>query len=70
MGGKNPAGLIWSNIMTQIHSNLPSAKFKVPNSVIVQSICSDSGQVAGNSCKNTYTEYFLKGTSPDNCAIH
>lgn len=25
--GKNPAGLIWSSVMTKIHSKLPSAKF-------------------------------------------
>lgn len=69
-GGKNPAGLIWSSIMTKIHSDLPSAKFEITNGVVKQTICKDSGLVATSNCKNTYTEYFLKGTVPLICNIH
>lgn len=67
---QNPAGLIWSSIMKNIHSNLPNAKFEMSRGVVTETICRDSGKVANSSCPNTFTEYFLKGTVPENCTQH
>ena len=68
--GKNPAGLIWSNVMKNIHSGLPNKKFEKTDGVITSIICKDSGKTANSSCPNTFTEYFLKGTMPDICTQH
>ena len=68
--GKNPAGLIWSNVMKNIHSGLQNKKFEKTDGVITSVICKDSGKTANSSCPNTFTEYFLKGTMPDICTQH
>ena len=68
--GKNPAGLIWSSVMKNIHSGLPSKKFEKTDGVVTSIICRASGKVANSSCPNTFTEYFLKGTVPDMCTQH
>ena len=68
--GKNPAGIIWSSVMKNIHSGLPSKKFEKTDGVVTSIICRASGKVANSSCPNTFTEYFLKGTVPDMCTQH
>lgn len=68
--GKNPAGLIWSSVMQNIHSGLPNANFEMSKGIVTSTICRDSGKVANSSCPNTFTEYFLKGTVPDMCTQH
>lgn len=57
-GGTSNANLIWSNVMKEIHKNLISKDFSVPGGVQKVEICSDSGKIAGDKCKNTYIEYF------------
>ena len=64
---KNPAGLLWSSVMTTIHSELKSATYERPSSVYSYTICEDTGKRATKSCKNTYTEYFLETTIPEEC---
>ena len=68
--GRNPAGLMWSSVMKQIHSNLSNAKFEITSGVVTATICKDSGEVATSNCTNTYTEYFLKRTVPKTCSKH
>lgn len=68
--GKNPAGLIWSSVMKNIHTGLPNAKFEMSNGVVTATICRDSGKVANANCPNTFIEYFLKGTIPETCTQH
>ena len=68
--GKNPAGLLWASIMKKVHSKLKNVNFIKPSGVVETKICADTGKVANNSCKNTYTEYFLKGTVPEMCTRH
>ena len=67
---KNPAGLLWANVMSRIHTGLNSAKFEKPNSVSSCIICSETGKKATTNCPNTYTEYFLWLTTPDLCNKH
>ena len=69
-GKKNPAGILWANIMSKIHSNLSTAKFEKPASVLKVTVCAETGKKANSGCQNTYDEYFLIGTSPDNCTKH
>lgn len=68
--GKNPAGIIWSNVMKNIHKNLKSKNFEKPTNVDEATICPTSGKVANSKCTNTYTEYFIRGTVPESCNVH
>lgn len=68
--GRNPAGLIWANVMTNIHSGLDDASFEKPDGVQTATVCSLTGKMASGICDNTYEEYFLRGTIPDVCTSH
>ena len=67
---RNPAGLIWANVMSRIHTGLKSAKFEKPNTVMSIKVCSETGKKATTGCTNTYIEYFLWLTAPDLCDKH
>ena len=69
-GGKNPAGVIWSAVMSKIHSNLPKKTFELTSGVETAIVCNDSGKLATPYCKDTYKEYFLSGTKPERCTMH
>lgn len=69
-GKKNPAGILWANIMSRIHSGLQSAKFNKPSGVIKITVCSETGRKANTGCPDTYSEYFLIGTNPTACNKH
>ena len=62
--GRNPSGQIWSNIIKDIHSGLDKKKFERPTDIVNANICRDSGNLAGDQCKRTYSEVFIKGTEP------
>ena len=67
---QNPAGIIWANVMRTIHSGLANATFEKPSWIQTETICADSGCIANSGCTNTYEEYFLWGTKPDDCTKH
>ena len=67
---RNPAGLLWANTMSRIHTGLNSAKFEIPKSISSCSICTETGKRATTGCTNTYIEYFLWLTIPDLCDKH
>ena len=69
-GKKNPAGILWANIMARVHSNLKNARFEKTSKVTSCIICSESGGIANSGCPNTYREYFLWGTLPRKCTEH
>lgn len=68
---KNPAGLLWANVMTEIHTNLTNKKFEMPKTGVTSAtICSETHKLTNTSCPNRYTEYFINGTLPENCSLH
>lgn len=67
---RNPAGLLWANVMSRVHAGLNSSKFEKPNTVSSCTICAETGKKATTGCPNTYTEYFLWLTTPDLCNKH
>ena len=67
---QNPAGIIWANVMRRVHSGLEKESFEMPSKIAVTTICADTGKVARTGCKNTYIEYFLWGTVPEECTKH
>lgn len=69
-GKKNPAGILWANIMNSVHSNLASAKFTKTSGVTKVTVCGQTGKIANTGCPNTYEEYFLAGTKPEVCDKH
>lgn len=67
---KNPAGLIWANVMSRIHAGKTSAQFEKPYAISTTTICAETGKRARTGCTDTYTEYFLWFTVPDLCSKH
>ena len=68
--GTNPAGLIWSNVMKDIHTDLANANFNKPTGLVEKTICSTTGCIATTSCTNTYTEIFTPDNLPEECEGH
>lgn len=67
---RNPAGLLWANIMSRIHTGLNHATFEKPSAIISCKICAETGKKATTKCTDTYTEYFLWLTEPELCSRH
>ncbi len=67
---KNPAGMIWANVMKQAHKKLKNSDFEGENKVVSLKICKKSLKVANSGCTDVFTEYFVKGTIPESCTIH
>ena len=67
---RNPAGLIWANVMNRIHSGRAGARFENPGKVETAMICGNTGKVATTGCQDAYLDFFIKGTVPDLCDIH
>lgn len=65
--GKSPAVVLWSTVMKNIHSGLPKTEFKQNSNVKKATICAKTGLTATSNCSDTYTEYFLSGTVPNQC---
>ena len=67
---QNPAGIIWANVMRNVHSGYGKATFREPSWITTETVCADTGMLAKTGCPETYTEYFLWGTEPDECDKH
>ncbi len=48
--GGNPALTIWDNIMTKIHSELPSKRFTRPSEVVETTVCQRTGHKPDSGC--------------------
>ena len=69
--GTNPAGQIWSNIIKDIHKDLEKKHYQRPSDIVTATICKRSGLLASESCSSTYSEVFIKGTTPkETCGGH
>ena len=70
-GADSMANHIWTGVMKNIHNNLIKASFDKPGNVDEVVVCKDSGKIATDGCRNTYVEYFRKGTVPgERCDRH
>ena len=69
-GKKNPAGILWANIMSRVHLNKKDAKFEKPDGVTKITVCAKTGKSANTGCTDTYEEYYLPGTVPSICDVH
>ena len=59
----NPAGKIWDAVMTEIHKDLPDAKFEEPDGIVRKAVCTQSGKLAVEGCP-AYTEVFTEANVP------
>lgn len=70
-GADSMANQIWASVMRNIHQYLIKADFDVPKDVEGVSVCKETGKIANGGCKDTYIEYFRKGTVPkERCDKH
>ncbi len=67
---RNPAGLIWANVMARVHSGLQSAKFENPGFLTTVAVCAETGKCAKTGCPRIYQENFLWFTTPGMCDAH
>lgn len=65
----NPAALIWSSVMKDIHKGLASATFTRPSGIVEQKVCSLTGGLATAECPS-YTEIFTSDNLPEKCQGH
>ena len=71
VNGRNPAGQIWSQVMKDIHKDLPNKTFNTPSTGLTQAqVCRSTGCLATNTCTDTYTETFTTDNLPQKCEGH
>lgn len=68
--GTNPAGQLFSGIMSEIHKGLENSTFEEPEKIVHKRVCRTSGLLATSKCSNTYDEIFIEGHLPDDCEAH
>lgn len=76
-GYSSVAAGLWGAVMNKVHTKLPAAKFEQPSGITTAVVCSKSGLLATEDCKNdqngskAYTEYYVRGTVPTQyCDCH
>jgi penicillin-binding protein 1A len=75
--GSGSTSRFWSNLMTEVHKNLPPAQFERPEGLVRVNVCADSGLLPSDLCSHdqrgsrVISEYFVRGTEPNTfCDIH
>lgn len=77
-GGSFPA-MLWKDIMSGIHKNLPTKSFDMPGGLVSMEICAVSGKRPSELCaldqrgSTIRSEVFIKGTEPsaeEICDVH
>ncbi|MCD8016000.1 MAG: transglycosylase domain-containing protein [Lachnospiraceae bacterium] len=63
--------ILWTAVMERIHANLPVKAFEQPDSIVEVTLCSETHLLAQENCPSTCTEFFARGTEPDEvCSEH
>lgn len=71
VSGITGAGPIFRDIVLILHRTTASIKYPKPDKVIINVICTESGELASAHCDNTITEIFIQGTEPESiCRYH
>jgi membrane carboxypeptidase/penicillin-binding protein len=64
VAGAGGAGPIWRGTMLSILQGKPAETFSVPANIERVQVCSANGRRAASGGAGTYTEYFIRGTTP------
>ncbi|MGL5258906.1 MAG: transglycosylase domain-containing protein [Lachnospiraceae bacterium] len=70
---RNLAKSLWRLVMSQIHKELPSKSFSIPQGIVQTTVCSQSGllPIPGLCDGTLHTEYFDENTVPStSCNVH
>lgn len=67
---RQSSGLIFANIMKEIHQGLEESEFKQPDGIVSARVCRTSGLLASDKCSDTYIEIFVEGKLPETCDAH
>lgn len=71
ISGVTGAGPIFHDIMIRLYRNHIHGYFYAPPKILSQAVCSFSGTLPHQGCKNLTDEYFVEGTEPKNlCSFH
>jgi len=75
LGNKMTGGVIaapvWANFMKNALKDVEKKDFLQPDKIIKTSVCKKSGLLPTDSCPETFTVTFIKGTEPvSSCIIH
>jgi penicillin-binding protein 1B len=72
--GAKSALPIWTEFMkraSKLRDYRDARQFKAPNGIVSLTICSDSGEVAGQYCPNPRPDVFITGSEPAiECGLH
>ncbi|MCD7882559.1 MAG: transglycosylase domain-containing protein [Lachnospiraceae bacterium] len=60
---------LWSAVMGRIHQSLSVGSFVPPDGIVEEKLCSETHLLAGETCTDTYTEYFTDGTQPEDVCV-
>ncbi len=61
--------VVWRDVMSKIHKDLPVKDFQMPDSVVKATVCKISGQLARSGCP-AVTDYFDKASVSSYCSGH
>ena len=64
---KYPPPIIWKNIMTGLHKDLPGKDFEYSSKVVSRTYCTITGLLASDSCEHTATGWYNVSNIPDVC---
>ena len=61
----NPSVTLWKKVMDSIHKDLPKTTLEMPQGMVARTVCTISGNLAGEECETKRTDYFKNGTQPN-----
>jgi len=71
VSGITGAGPVFRDIMLMLHREKASKKYAHPENIVYREICTLSGELANEHCRNTMYEIFCTGTEPRTvCSMH
>ncbi|HAN43846.1 MAG TPA: hypothetical protein DCP97_00500, partial [Ruminococcaceae bacterium] len=65
-----PAMVLWRNIMSGIHSKLPTKDFQYNQNVVAAEYCIETGELAGPNCTKKSMGYYKPSFIPPVCTLH
>ncbi len=65
-----PPPIIWRNVMSEVHKDLPIIDFEEWGDVVQASYCTESGDLAGPDCTSTAMGWYKASNLPPVCTAH
>lgn len=68
--GNNPAGMIWTAVMRQVHQGMTPKDFPTVGNVVKEVYCTESGELATKNCRSTAVGWYRLSNIPPSCHLH